>query len=242
VSRPRSFSAGFGLAASILLLLSGCEKARDESPSPPDPAERRTVTAAPASPPGAAPPAAMAVPPAAMAVPPAAMSRSTPSPACSCGPGAEPVVDPTLLAFLSLARAAHQRADLAEDAGDRRRAIAALEPILSGSHPGGSAPPPEVAEVIADARARRAELRGALGDFDGAVRDVDEGLSMAAATTYFRGHLYEVRGAVEKRRAEDLKAKGDLRGAERARAAALEALDKAIQIQNDVIQNALGPR
>ena len=75
---------------------------------------------------------------------------------CACA--GEVVVDPALLAFLSKARAAHHQADLAEDEKDTKRALAALAQITSGPLPGGASPPAEVAEVIADARARLADL------------------------------------------------------------------------------------
>jgi tetratricopeptide (TPR) repeat protein len=163
--------------------------------------------------------------------------RPRPAP-CACEPGAE-VVDPTLLAFLSKARAVHHEADLAEDADDRRRAISILERLVGGDQPGGVRPAPEVAEVIADTRARLADLRSALGDFETAARDVDAGLVLAQASTHFRGRLFEVRGLIEERREKALKAKGDIAGAERARKAAIQAFEQAIAIQDEVISRAL---
>lgn len=160
------------------------------------------------------------------------------SQACACEPVAAPVVDPTLLAFLSKARAAHHEADLAEDDGDRERAVRALEKIVGGSRPGGE-PTPEVAEVIADTRARLADLRSALGDFERARADVEEGLRLAPGVTHFRGHLVEVRGLVEERRSKALKEKGDEAGAAKARDEALKAFEEAIEIQDQVIAEAL---
>lgn len=160
------------------------------------------------------------------------------APICSCAPG-EPVVDPALLAFLSKARAAHHQADLAEDAKDTRRAITVLEQLTRGPRPGAPRPPPEVAEVIADTRARLADLRSRDGDIEGALRDIDEGLALATAPTHFRGHLFEVKGIVLERRIEARKAKDDGPGAERARAEAIDAFNEAIEIQNKVIERAL---
>ncbi len=159
--------------------------------------------------------------------------------ACSCEPMGAPVVDPTLLAFLSKARAAHHEADLAEDAGDKQKAIGVLSQLALGPRPGGATPSPEVAEVIADTRARLADLRSSIGDFEPAIRDVDEGLSLAKESTHFRGHLFEVRGVVEERRSKALAEKGDATGAEGARKDALTDFEKAIEIQDEVIARAL---
>jgi tetratricopeptide (TPR) repeat protein len=149
------------------------------------------------------------------------------------------VVDPTLLAFLSKARAAHHEADLAEEKGDRELSIRALGRIVEGPRPGGDPPSPEVAEVIADTRARLADLRSASGDFDRARADVEEGLRLATGVTHFRGHLVEVRGLVEERRAKALKEKGDEAGAAKARDEALKDFEEAIEIQDQVIAEAL---
>jgi hypothetical protein len=172
----------------------------------------------------------------------------------SCGQGGEteaagsgcpcdgPVVDPTLLAFLSKARAAHHEADVAVASGDARAAMAALERLVRGplppSHDGEAAP--EVSEVLADTRARLADLRSAAGDFDQAKKDIDDGLRLATAPTHFRGHLVEMRGLVEERRAAALGARGDGPGAAEARRAAIAAFQEAIDIQDEVIQRALG--
>jgi tetratricopeptide (TPR) repeat protein len=165
-----------------------------------------------------------------------------PEAACSCAPA--PVVDPTLLAFLSKARAAHHQADVSLDAGDRASAIRALERIVSGptpSLPGGPAAglPPEVAEVTADTRARLADLRSAQGDFDAALRDIEAGLSLSPSPSHFRGHLVEVRGLVEERRAKALDDQGEREAADRARKAAVAAFQEAIVIQDEVIAEAL---
>jgi hypothetical protein len=155
------------------------------------------------------------------------------------------VVDPVLLAFLSKARAAHHEADIAEYRKDGAGAIAPLERVVSGPFPGGDAPPPEVREVVADTRARLADLRSALGEFEPALADVDAGLALATTPTHFRGHLLEVRGLVEERRSKALATKGDTEGAERARKAAIDAYQKAIDVQDEVIARSLrdtGPK
>lgn len=154
--------------------------------------------------------------------------------ACSCEAEARPV-DPALLSFLSKARAAHHKADLAEERGDRAQALAALDSVVSGPTPSRR---PEVDEVLADTRARLAELRAALGQFDQAAQDVKLGLDLARDTSYFRGHLFEVLGVVEEQRAASLSASNPA-AAEAARKRALEASEQAISIQDQVLRRAL---
>lgn len=151
-----------------------------------------------------------------------------------------PVVDSVLLAFLSKARAAHHKADVAEASGDPAAAIATLDSLANGARPGGAKPLPEVGEVLADTHARLADLRSMRGEFDTAIRDVDAGLAFATETTYFRGHLFEVRGLVEERRSKALADKGETVAASAARKAAIDAFDEAVRIQDEVIASALG--
>ena len=162
--------------------------------------------------------------------------RPAAAPACACDDD-EPVVDPTLLAFLSMARSAHHDADLALESGDRATAAAALDRVVKAPWPGKR--PPEVIEVTADTLARIADLESEDGRFDEAARHVEEGIALATEPTHFRGRLFEVRGLVEERRAKALKDKGDADGAERARKTAMESFGQAMDIQEDVIGRAL---
>lgn len=156
--------------------------------------------------------------------------------ACVCPGGEEgKVVDGALVAYLSRARAAHHAADLAEEKGEPSAAIAALERLVAAPAPER----PEVAEVLADARARLADLRSAAGKFDAALREVDAGLALVPEPSHFRGHLLEVRGLVHERRAKVLAARGDEAGAGREREAAIEAFEQAIGVQEEVIRRAL---
>ncbi len=160
------------------------------------------------------------------------------SAACSCSDA--PIVDATLVAFLSKARAAHHEADLAEDKGDREGAIRVLSRIVEGPSPSSAKPSPEVTEVMADTYARLGDLRSAGGDFEAAFKDVEQGLKLAQAVTHFRGHLIEVRGLVYERKSKALKEKGDEPAAAEARDAAVKAFEEAIDVQDQVIRNALG--
>lgn len=148
-------------------------------------------------------------------------------------------VDTMLMAYLSKARALHHQADMHEEDGDQRRAVLELERIVATPVPGGDHPMPEAQEVLADTRARMAELRGQLGDLDAADRDVEEGLKRAPQVSFFEGHLIEIRGVIAQRRAKDLGDKGDKAGAERERRRAFEDFDRAVQIQDKVIERLL---
>jgi hypothetical protein len=145
-------------------------------------------------------------------------------------------VDPTLLAFLSRARAAHHLADQAEASHDLVAALKALRQVTDGPRPlGNAAGAPEVNEVLADTLAREADLESQRGDHDAASRLVEQGLGLVPTTTYFRGHLFEVRGIAEERRAAKLAAEGSQADAAKAKARALEALEEAMRIQAEVI-------
>jgi len=165
--------------------------------------------------------------------------QRAPTPDCDELDGGAPV-DPTLLAFLSRARAAHHRADDPESRGNLTAAISELEALLGGPLPQGKAAP-EVREVLADTRARLADLRSRAGDYDRAEQDVVEGLRLVPEPSYFRGHLVEVRGLAEERRSKALLAAGDATRAEAAKQRALAAFREAMEIQAAVIERTAPP-
>jgi hypothetical protein len=152
-------------------------------------------------------------------------------------PLASSVVNPVMHAFLSKARAAHHRADLAEKDHDLKTAIAVLRQVTEGSRP---ALTPEVREVLADTHARIAELRAKDGDFDGAKREVSLGLDLATEPSSFRGHLFEVEGVIEQELMTDLEKRGDSSGAAAAKERAKTAFDQAISTQEETIYRAIG--
>ncbi len=145
--------------------------------------------------------------------------------------------DVETMAFLSEARALHHEANVSEESGDDRLAIATVARIVHARRPSGA--PPEVEEVLADAYARLAELELRAGDRDAALRDAREGLTHAATTTYFRGHLLEVEGVIEESRATNLADAGDSAGAARARSSSMRLLEEAVSVQARVIEGAL---
>ncbi len=143
-----------------------------------------------------------------------------------------------MLSFLSRARAAHHIADNHEQNQRWDDAIKTLNGLLKGPLPPKH---PEVREVLADTHARLADLKSQQGQFDGAGANVESGLKLATSETYFRGHLFEMRGLVEERRAKQLKADGDDAGAKAATERALAAFEESMRIQAKVIESALPP-
>jgi hypothetical protein len=149
------------------------------------------------------------------------------------------VVDTELLAYLSSARALHHLADLKQQNGDLAGAVAAMEKLLATRRPHEGQALPEISEVLADAHARLAELQLERGDLVAASDAARRGLAHAPDATYFRGHLFEVQGIVEKTRASALEDAGKRDEASRARRQATDALEEAVRIQAQVIQRSL---
>lgn len=148
------------------------------------------------------------------------------------------VVDEALLAWLSRARALHHLADMAEDSGDLDRAIALLTRLIGEPRlPDGYA---EQADVLADTYARLAELRSRKGDHREALREIAVGFEFARERSYYRGHLFEVRGVVTARLAKELEAAGKHEEALRFRTEAMAASGMAVRIQEEVIRTTLG--
>jgi tetratricopeptide (TPR) repeat protein len=172
---------------------------------------------------------------AAILVAAAGCSRAESHPSgCFAAADAAPV-DTAIMAFLSMARALHHEADLAEGRGDSTGAIDAMRRLVTSPSPPG----PEADEVLADAYARIAELHLQASDLERASKDVQAGLERAHEPTYFRGHLLEVGGLVEEARVHALADAGKRDEADRARARAVQMLDDAVRIQQTTIERAL---
>jgi hypothetical protein len=155
------------------------------------------------------------------------------------GDNGAPPVDTELMAFLSEARALHHQANLKENANDVAGAIGAMDRLVVARRPHPERPAPEVEEVLADAYARLAELQLKKGDHDAAAGAIARGLEHAPGTTYFRGHLFEVHGLVESGRSAQLADAGKPVEAARATDRAMQLLEDAIKIQDQVIQRSL---
>ena len=164
-------------------------------------------------------------------------AEPTPAPCPEVDAGAAgAAVDQALLGFLSVARSSHHKADLLEQNGDLAAATRALEQLLTGAKPSGTRP--EVSEVLADTHARLADLYSRQGQIAAAEKSIAAGLELAPDPTYFRGHLFEVRGLLEERNAEALTKAGEADEAKRARERALSAFEEAVRIQKHVIEGA----
>ncbi len=147
-------------------------------------------------------------------------------------------VDPALLAFLSRARAAHHVADGLEEQHPQD-ALRTLRAVLEGPLPGrAETRPAEVLEVLADTTARVADLESQARDFDAAVLSISEALPWVPEPSYFRGHLYEVLGIVEERRARVLTESGNAQSADQAKNRSLAAFETSMSIQAEVIRTS----
>ena len=94
----------------------------------------------------------------------------------------------------------------------------------------------EVREVLADTAARIADLESQIEDFDAGVQNITAALPWVPASSYFRGHLYEVLGLVEERRARALTRSGNTEAADQAKSRALAAFEQSMTIQAAVIR------
>ena len=148
-------------------------------------------------------------------------------------------IDPLLLSFLSRARAAHHLADDHESEARLAEAISPLARLVAGPLPRGPGAElgPEVREVLADTRARLADLKSRLGAFDDALAEVRAGLENAPEPNYFRGHLLETEGLVEERHARALE-KSDPPAATLIRQRAIGLLEQAMVVQAGVLEGA----
>lgn len=144
-------------------------------------------------------------------------------------------IDPAVMAFLSMARALHHEADIGESQGDAGAALAPLERLATMPSPRAT----EADEVVADTRARLAEIRLRQGDLDRAALDVQAGLGRVGEPTYFRGHLLELGGLIEEARARALADAGARDQAAQARAKAMGLLEDAVRVQQHVIERVL---
>ncbi len=152
--------------------------------------------------------------------------------------GDERPVDQGLVAYLSLARALHHEADLAESRNDGKAALAALTRLLDSKVPGTYT---EVREVRSDTLARVAELTLQDGAFDAAAAFLERGLQEVPEENYYRGRLFEVSGLLLEAQSKLLQQQGKLPEAEAKAREAVQRLEQTIRIQQGVIERATRP-
>jgi hypothetical protein len=75
-----------------------------------------------------------------------------------------------------------------------------------------------------------------LNKFDTAKRTLLDAVSWVPETSYFRGHLFEVLGLLEERRARQLDQLGSPDAANQARALAISAFEESMKIQAEVVR------
>ena len=154
----------------------------------------------------------------------------------TCTETSEPKpVDQGLVAYLSLASSLHHEADLAESSNDAPAALARLERLLAEKPPGSY---PEIREVRADTLARAGELALKTGALDRSAGYLERGLAEVPEENYYRGRLYEVTGNLREAESKQLEANGQLPEAETKKHEAIEALERAVHIQEAVIERA----
>jgi hypothetical protein len=140
-------------------------------------------------------------------------------------------IDTRLLAALGIAQGLQHEADLFEARGEGAAARAKIDEVLAIEFPSV----PEREDVRLDAFGRLAELHLVARDDAAAESAIARGLAESTRTSYFRARLYLVRGRVHEARAAAARTNGD---EERARAegrAAIDAYDRGIAINREVL-------
>jgi hypothetical protein len=170
-----------------------------------------------------------------------AARQVTALPAAESGAAAQGApLDEALMVPLAQARNHHHKADVLLEEGRLPDAIAALRPILALRFPAGAA---EGEDVLLDARARLAKLlvkRGGRAELDEALAVVDQGLAGGPRPSFFLANLYTARGEVLEASARLLDLALDsvpsTEAAREARRAAVEAFDRSIAINEDLMR------
>ncbi|MCS6914822.1 MAG: hypothetical protein RMK29_02055 [Myxococcales bacterium] len=160
---------------------------------------------------------------------------------CVCNREGIRTADEALLVSLSQARAWQRRADLHLQGGDVAAAIEDVKEVLKVPFPPGAT---EAEDVRLDARARLAQLylKSAPGSEKAeaeALEQVQAGLREATRDSFFRAHLESVLAEVYEARAQRV---ADPAAQAEARRLALQALERAIQIDRRLQHSLLGGR
>jgi tetratricopeptide (TPR) repeat protein len=137
----------------------------------------------------------------------------------------ESKISESLMLALGQAKNFHHKANVYLQDGNVDAAIAAVREILSIEWPAGA---PEAQDVMFDARARLGKLLLGAGQYEEALRVVDEGIASATRDSYFLANLYTVRGEILEAAAPN---ETDPEAAKKMRHDAIEALDRSTAMQ-----------
>lgn len=150
----------------------------------------------------------------------------------ACGGGSRSTSDQRLLAAIGTAQARMHEADELEARGDRAAAIARAREVLDVPFPHGA---PEREDVRLDAWGRIGELELGRDDDVAAERAVSEGLREVTRASYFAARLYVVQGRIHRERAARARESADQETARRESETAIEALERSIEINAEVL-------
>lgn len=144
-----------------------------------------------------------------------------------------------LMVALAQAKNFHHKADVYLKDARLDDAIASVRQILAIRFPGNA---PEAEDVILDARARLAKLLVTSGAIEEAMVVVDHGLRDASRDSFFVANLHTVRGEVWEARALRSDEAGENEAARASRHQAIEAFDRAIQINEALLESLVKER
>jgi tetratricopeptide (TPR) repeat protein len=136
-----------------------------------------------------------------------------------------------LMLALSMAKNLHHKADVYLREMKSDEAVAALKQILAIRFPEGA---PEREDVTLDARARLAKLLASQGKLDEALTTTDDGIKTATRRSFFLANLHAVRGEILEGRALQIE-NSQPDQAKKLRHDAIQSLDEAIQIENQLL-------
>jgi tetratricopeptide (TPR) repeat protein len=144
-----------------------------------------------------------------------------------------------LMVALAQAKNFHHKADVYLKDARLDDAIASVRQILAIRFPDNA---PEAEDVILDARARLAKLLVTSGAIEEAMVVVDHGLRDASRDSFFVANLHTVRGEVWEARALRSDEAGENEAARASRHQAIEAFDRAIQINEALLESLVKER
>lgn len=143
-----------------------------------------------------------------------------------------PRIDEKLLSALGLAQSYQYQADELVELDKRPEAIEKVLLVLDIPFPPQA---PEREDIRLDAFGRLAELSLDEGNEEGASSFLSKGLSESSRQSYFKARLYAVRGKILRAKAKRLRDEGSVEDSRQASRDAIEAFEKSIDINKQVL-------